>query len=329
MKKRINLPRDEFPHKNQALEWWYFNGFLQGRHKYAVMTCLFKASNEEVKLVFLKPPFKEVYFSHTLLFDLTKKTLKKEILPAVFLLKGSFKRKNLLIRYFFPFRKKFIPYEISGQDANFRIKTGLFDLTAGQTKKPLLENGSGFMKYADKSIYYYSYTGLAAQGYVGSDPVSGKLWHDKQWTRYGFSKEFWAWNWFSVQMADNTEIVCIDCEGKKFADILYADGRQETVPAEFRPLGKTWKSPVTGLRYELEWEIKTEKFLIKTKPFMKKCEVNFGKINYWEGPLEILVNGKKARGFMETVLKNQPPMLRSLLNQGKLETLKQLKKIKI
>ncbi len=326
MKKRINLPKDELPHKNQAVEWWYFNGFLEGKRKYAIMTCLFKASDDEVKLVFLKPPFREVYFSHTLLFDLTNKTLKKEILPTVFLLKGSFKRKDLFVGYFFPFRKDFIAYEISRQDGNLRIKTKFFDLISKQAKKPLLENGSGFIDYGKASTHYYSYTNLDTKGYVGKDLVKGKLWHDRQWTKYGFSKGAWAWNWFSVQTPDNMEIVCVDCGGKKFADILYADGRQETCKADFRPLGKTWESPVTGLKYELEWEIKVKNFLIKTKPFMKKCEVNFGRINYWEGPLQIRVNGKKAKGFMELLLKGQPTMVKSLLKQGELEILKQIKK---
>jgi len=68
-------------------------------------------------------------------------------------------------------------------------------------------------------------------------------------------------------------------------------------------------------------------FLIKTRPFMKKCEVNFGRINYWEGPIDIRVNGKKAQGFMELLLKDQPPMVKSLLKQGEIDILKQIKKI--
>ena len=286
------------PHENQSIEWWYFNGFLKGKKKYAFMTCLFKADGKNVNIPFLKIPAKDWYFSHTVLFDISEKKTIKEVLPIVFISKDSFKREDLFVNYFPPLKTRFVNYEIARQKDKIRLKTGYFDILLKEKKKPLLEGGNGFIELPGKSTYYYSYSNLEAEGFVGSEKVKGKAWHDKQWSKKGFMND--SWLWFSVQLENNTEIVVFDYKGKKMATISYPDNRQKTVKAEFKPIGKQWKSP-SGIDYFLEWKIKAGEFEILTKPIIKECEVNFGVINYWEGPLQVKVNGKKAVGFMELV----------------------------
>lgn len=297
MEKRVVLPDDEFPHYNQAIEWWYFNGFLEGINKYALMTCLFKADTERVNLKFLKLPFKTIYFSHSLLFNLTTGEIKKEVLPVVLVSEDSFQKKDLFINYFYPLRKNYVNYEISRNKDLMRIKTKYFDLNLSSIKKPLLEGGKGYINLGEKSTYYYSYTNMNASGYIGKEFVKGKIWHDKQWSEQGFMKD--SWLWFSFQLPNNTEIVCFDYKGKKMASVTYPDNSQKHFEAEFIPKKNVWTSKKTKLKYNLEWEIKIDKFRIKTKPILNDCEMNFGTINYWEGPVTADINGIKANGFME------------------------------
>ena len=323
--KRVKLPEDEFLHKNKAIEWWYFNGFLYSKkNKYAFMTCLFKADMDRVNLDFLKIPFIETnYFSHTLLYNLKTKKVEKEILPIVFLSEDSFKRKEFMINYFYPLRMDFLNYEIARNGENLRIKTKFFDLNAKEKKKPLFENGSGFIDLGVKSTYYYTYPNLEIEGFVNGEKVRGKAWHDRQWSNKGFMKD--SWTWFSIQLSNNTEIVCFDYDGKKMATISYPNNKQETCEAEFTPLGNVWKSEKTGIAYDLEWKIKVKNFVIKTKPLIKSCEMNFGLLNYWEGPLDVRVNGKKEKGFMELLAKNQPNFF-TLAKKEEEMLLKKLKK---
>lgn len=304
------LPEDEFPHYDQAIEWWYFNGFLEGKHKYAIMTCLFKANTEKVNLKFLKLPLKTIYFSHSLLFDLTTKEIKKEVLPVVIVSEDSFKKKNLSINYFYPLRKDYTNYEISRNDKLMRIKTKYFDLTLNSIKKPLLENNTGYIDLGPKSTYYYSYTNMEASGYIGDDFVKGKIWHDKQWSEQGFMKD--SWLWFSFQLPNKTEIVCFNYKGKKLASVTYPDNKQKTFEVEFKPLKHVWKSKKTDLTYNLEWEIKIDNFKIKTKPILENCEMVFGTINYWEGPVIASINGIKANGFMEFLAEKKPTKFKIL-----------------
>lgn len=314
MKKEVRLPRDEMLHENQAIEWWYFNGFLEGKkNKYSFMTCLFKAEKDKVNLKFLKVPFKTVYFSHSLLYNLTEKKVEKEILPVVLVSTDSFKHPDLFINYFYPLRKDFFNYEISRHDDKLRIKTRFFDLLAKEMKKPLLVGGKGFIDFGEKSTYYYTYPCLEVKGLLNGEKVHGKAWHDKQWSDKGFMKD--SWLWFSLQFNNNMQIVCFDYKGKKMATISYPNGKQETCDVKFSPLKNVWKSPTSEVKYNLSWEIRIKDMIIKTKPIIEDCEMNFGFLNYWEGPIELYFNGKKSFGFMEHLAEQRSTMFGMIKNE--------------
>ena len=322
MARKVEFPGDELPHPGQAIEWWYFNGFLQGNHSYAFMHCLFKADTTRVNLKFLRLPLKTIYFSHTLLFNLDTGEIKKEILPAVMLSEDSFTRPELSATYFYPLRKEFVPYEISRHKQEMRVRTGFFDLSLQSRKPPMLEGGNGYIDLGRKSTYYYSYTDMAAEGFVGSDRVSGKAWHDRQWSEQGFMKD--SWLWFSFQFPDGTDIVCFDYKGKRMATVMHADGRQETLDADFEPAGTPGKSRKSGLEYVLDWVVRVGEYEIRTTPLLSDCEMNFGAINYWEGPVTARMGGKKGRGFMEYLASEPPSRITSLLKKGETSLLMKL-----
>jgi predicted secreted hydrolase len=322
---RVQLPGDELPHKGMAIEWWYFNGFLKGKSRYSFMTCLFKADRDKVNLRFLKVPVKTVYFSHTLLFNLDTKKVQKEVLPFVMVSDNSHISGNLDIDYFYPLRRDYANYEIRRFGRDIRLKTRLFDLMLSQKKKPLLEGGSGYLDLGKKSTYYYSYSNMQAEGFIGKEKVLGIAWHDKQWSMQGYMDD--PWIWFSLQLARDTEIVCFNYKGKKLATISYPDNRQETLPAEFTPVGTPWKSKSTGLSYNLSWHIRIGEFDIVTGPLIHDCEMNFGFINYWEGPLDVRVNRKKARGFMEYVAEGSSD-LKGIFKSGRKQLMEQLNSLR-
>lgn len=298
---KIKLPQDENLHKKYPVEWWYFNGFLEGRKKYAFMHCLFKINNQEVK--FLKLPLKTVYFSHSLLYDLSSKKVIKEVLPVVSVSEDSFRKKDFFVNYYYPLRKNFIDYEISRNKDKLKLKTKFLDLDF-KNSKYLLENNNGFIKMDKDSTYYFSYPYLEAKGFIGKDRVKGISWMDRQWSSHANLEE--SWLWFSIQLEDNTQIFCekfLSHENKALATISWPSGIQETLIPEITPLNKKWTSPRTGINYPLAWKIRVGKFEFITESIINDCEINFGPIHYWEGPIKI--NGKKARGFMEYLPKKE------------------------
>ncbi len=315
--RKIVFPRDGAAHNN-IIEWWYFNGHLKDRkgNKYAFMDCLFKANPKKVKLPFLeKVPLKNTYFAHVLLSDIKKKKFYSNVQPLAIVSRDSFSKPLFFVNYTAPSLQGYLNCEIEEIDKfNYRIKSEFFDLTLKSTKKPLLEGGRGFIELNSKKSFYYSLTNLKTEGYITVNGkrirVKGQSWMDHQWADVPYSKD--KWSWFSIQLNNNTEMVCFEYDDKKkkvyLASISYPNGNTtHTEDVLLTPLGKVWKSKITGAKYPLLWKIQvpSKKIDLVVSPLMKEQEMIFGPINYWEGPLRVKgkVNNKNVtgKGFAELV----------------------------
>ena len=131
-----------------------------------------------------------------------------------------------------------------------------------------------------------------------------------QWADASYCKD--RWDWFSVQLDDDTEMVCCVYDDGKvktyFADISYSDNRQEHYKEiEIIPLEKHRISPKSKAVYPLLWKIKipAKNINLNLTAKIENQEMLFGSINYWEGPLQVDgdFGGEKVRGvgFMELV----------------------------
>ena len=133
---------------------------------------------------------------------------------------------------------------------------------------------------------------------------------DHQWADASYCKD--RWDWFSVQLDDDTEMVCCVYDDGKvktyFADISYSDNRQEHYKEiEIIPSNQQWVSPKSKATYSLAWKIKipTKNIDLNLMAKIENQEMLFGSINYWEGPLRVegSFDGEKITGvgFMELV----------------------------
>lgn len=318
--KPISFPKDESKH-DCNIEWWYFNGHLKDKdgNEYSFMDCLFKIDVKKVKIPFLSSiPLKTSYFSHSLLSDLKNKSFKDRISPFSIISEDSFSKLPLYINYINPaIKTEYTNCVIEKIDANtYHIKNEDIDLELESIKKPLLEGGKGFLNLNSKTTYYYSLTNLKTKGRIKIKnewvDVTGKSWMDHQWADTSYTKD--KWHWFSIQLNDNTDIVCCIYDDKKsptyFADISYKNGTSEHFAdkeIQINPNKETWVSPKSKAVYPLSWNIKipSKNIDLKLTAKNKKQEMLFGSINYWEGPLSVdgLFENKKVKGigFMELV----------------------------
>lgn len=321
MHKRYNpikFPEDESSH-DYIVEWWYFNGHLKDNNgnEYSYMDCLFKVDVKKIKIPFLsKIPLKTSYFSHSLVSDLTHKIFYNRIAPFSVVSDDSFSKPLLYINYINPEIKNSYTNCIIEKTGglNYHLKNEDIDLKLISTKKPLLEGGKGVLDLHSKTSYYYSLTNLKTEGKIRIKDkwinVNGKSWMDHQWADTSYSKD--RWDWFSVQLDNDTEIICCAYDDSKvktyFVGVSYPDNRQEHYKEiEIIPLEKYWISPKSKARYPLSWKIKIPKKNIELNLTAKNYnqEMLFGSINYWEGPAMVSgsFGGKKVNGngFMELV----------------------------
>jgi predicted secreted hydrolase len=316
--KPIKFPEDESAHSS-ITEWWYFNGHLKDAHghEYSFMDCLFKVDAKRVNIPFLsKIPLTTSYFSHSLVTDIEHKSFCHRIAPFSIVSDDSFSKPLVYINYINPeIKNGYINCVIEKiNESTYHIKNEDIDLRLASVKRPLLEGGSGFLDFNSKSTYYYSLTNLKTEGRIRINnkwiDITGKSWMDHQWADIGYSKN--RWDWFSVQLENDTEIVCCMYDDGKvktyFADISYADSHQEHYKEiEIIPSANHWKSPKSKAVYPLSWTIKIPAKNIELSLATKidNQEMLFGSINYWEGPLQVdgYSDGKKVEGvgFMELV----------------------------
>lgn len=317
--KSIEFPKDELSH-NCSVEWWYFNGHLEDKssNKYAFMNCLFRIDTDSTKIPLLgRTPLKQVFSAHHIISDLKRKKFYPYLDYVVLASKDSFSKPMLLINYASPIIIKGYFNSVMEETNLFeyRIKTENIDLVMNAVKKPLLVGGTGFISLKPKKTYYYSITNLKTKGKIRVNgkwiEVHGKSWIDHQWNfapkLSGFDDK---WLWFSIQLDNNTEMVCFEYDDGKtktpMASISNPDNTQEHVTdVKFTSLGVNWKSPATNEKYDLKWriEIPSKNINLVVEPVIKDQEMRFGTVNYWEGPLTVKgvfknknVSGK---GFLE------------------------------
>jgi predicted secreted hydrolase len=316
--KPIKFPHDESAH-DYITEWWYFNGHLKDKHhnEYAFMNCLFRVEVQKVNMPFLRRiPFKISHFSHSLVTDLKNKKFQQRIAPFSILSEDSFSKPLLYINYInLEIKTGYVncAIEKTGEKI-YHIKNEDMDLQLTAVKKPLLEGGKGFIGLHSKTTYYYSLTNLKTTGRIKIKnkwvDVTGKSWMDHQWADASYTKD--KWNWFSIQLDNNTELVCYEYDDGKvkstFADICYADDRQEHHQnIQIIPSKKDWTSPKSKAVYPLVWKIiiPQKNIELNLTARLKDQEMLFGSINYWEGPIQVeaRLNRKivKGVGFMELV----------------------------
>lgn len=315
----ISFPKDELTH-DSVVEWWYFNGNLKDEkgNQYSFMNCLFKTNPRRINLPFVKGiPLKDYYFSHHLVSDIKNKKFDSFIHPIILVSRDSFIKDTLFINYTVLPVTKYINFCIEAiDDFKYRVKTDSFDLILSSRQKPLLADSTGFLNSGtDYANYYYSLTDLKTNGtiYLNGNQikVEGKSWMDHQWADTPYERKV-KWNWFSVQLENDTQIMCYELTTKDkktyLANLIDKAGKcKYTKDVIIKPLNKVWASGKTGAEYPLWWNIQIPSWKIdlETKPLIENQEMIFSIINYWEGPINIRgrINSSqiKGKGFMELV----------------------------
>ena len=183
------------------------------------------------------------------------------------------------------------------------------------------------MGRAGKS-FYFSLTNMTLVGTASLDGgtpvrVRGKAWLDRQWGNWD-NDDFDQWQWFSIQLYDQTEIMVFNFirDGRTvapFAEIVYPDGHQEHKQYfKLRTLGN-WVSPKTKVSWSSGWEIDFLRKDIKLTvlPDFPDQEVTEA---LWEGGCAVTgtFEGRSVTGraFYEERRKTWEDRRRELFKQG-------------
>ena len=182
-------------------------------------------------------------------------------------------------------------------------------LTLHPEKPPVIHGENGVSQKSEgagHASYYFSLTRLAANGQLELNgetlEVSGLAWMDHEFFTHQLDSSQVGWDWLSLQLEDNTELMLFRIRRKDgsldpFSAGTYVDaqGKSTHLRADdftLQPLAKSWTSPATHATYPIAWKIAIPKLEIELEAHTALAAQELaGKTkiapSYWEGAITL------------------------------------------
>ena len=328
------FPRDHFSHPDFQTEWWYYTGNLrtsEGR-KFGFELTFFRQAVSRDPAKTAAWEVQDLYLAHLALSDLdggkfyhAERTNRSG--PGI---AGASQPEGRIWNGNWKILWDGSEQKLQAIDERFQLY-----LRMHSEKPPVIHGENGVSQKAEGSgwaSHYISLTRLTTTGSIQLNgkkfEVSGTSWMDHEFFTHQLAQDQTGWDWVSLQLADNTELMLfhirrndgsIDpCSAGTYVD---AQGKTTHLRANdfvLQPLGGTWKSPTTGAVYPVRWKIAIPKLGIELEaktPLESQelaCKTKLVP-NYWEGA--IVLEGKRDTitisgvGYLEMTGYDRPVQL--------------------
>jgi predicted secreted hydrolase len=306
------FPRDHFNHPEFQTEWWYYTGNLKSNdgHRFGFELTFFRQAASRDPRKAAAWDVKDVYLAHLALSDLdggkfyhAERTNRSGPgIAGVDETRGRIWNGNWQIVW------EKGAQELQAVDERFQLR-----LSLRSAKPPAVHGEDGMSQKAagaGRASHYISLTRIHTSGFVELGEkkfeVTGTSWMDHEFFTHQLTPDQTGWDWLSLQLEDNTELMLFHIRRKDgsidpYSAGTYVDAQGKTThlrASDFvlMPIGKTWKSPVTGAVYPIEWKLAVPRLGLELEAKTRlECQELPGKTkltpNYWEGA--ILLTGKR------------------------------------
>jgi len=304
---RYEFPRDHFDHPDYQTEWWYYTGNVTAAdgHRFGFELTFFRQGVNRDAAKTNSWDVRDLYLAHLALSDLdggefhhSERTNRAG--PGIAGVRSSDGRiwnGNWQIQW-------------NGDEQKLRAVDPRFELqlTLRSEKPPVIQGENGVSQKAagpGHASHYISLTHLATSGSITlngkSFQVTGLAWMDHEFFTHQLENDQIGWDWFSVQLADNTELMLFRIRRKDrsvdpFSAGTFVDAAGKTTHLrsdEFslKPSGETWTSRITKATYPVQWKITVPKLGIdvdlRTQLASQELAGSSGNAaltpSYWEG----------------------------------------------
>ncbi|HTM08167.1 MAG TPA: lipocalin-like domain-containing protein [Verrucomicrobiae bacterium] len=313
------FPRDHFSHPDFKTEWWYYTGHLAtatGR-SYGYQVTFFRFGLKDRQGDKEPPLFTDLYMAHFALSDKQDKKFR----VAERANRGYDDKSGAAVDRLLVWNED---WKLEGRGAVHVIEVKDKDLALRlrltPVKPPVLHGDSGLSQKAEgtgRASYYYSFTRLATEGELTiggrKEEVHGQSWMDHEFGSNQLAENQLGWDWFSLQLDDNSELMLYVMRRKdgsidpySSGTIVYADGKSRHLSlADFKieALDK-WKSPASGAVYPMGWKVAvpSANLDLQVAPFFPNQELDTNKstkVTYWEGSVSIrgTADGRNVQGL--------------------------------
>lgn len=317
---RYEFPLDHFNHEEYQTEWWYTTGNLTAAdgHQFGFELTFFRQGVDHDSAKTKTWDIRDLYLAHLALSDLEggkfyhmERTNRAG--PGFAGVDENQERiwnGNWQIRW-----NGQSEILLTATDERFSVSFSL-----RPEKPPVIHGENGVSQKAagaGQASHYISLTRLATSGTIQlngkSIPVNGTSWMDHEFFTNQLGAGQTGWNWLSIQLEDNTELMLYqfrhsDGSSDPFSSGTYVDAEGKSLhltSTDFQliPSGEQWRSPATSATYPVAWtaEIPKLRLSLAATTRLKSQELAGGDNltpNYWEGAITIrgTREGKPVRG---------------------------------
>jgi predicted secreted hydrolase len=308
---RFEFPRDHFNHPDFRTEWWYYTGNLrtaEGRRFGFELTFFRQGVNMTKAKEAGVWDVHDVWMAHLALSDIdggqffhTERLNRSGPgIAGADLKQARVWNGNWQAQWTLP--------AVGAQKLEAVADRFSFDLSLKSEKPPVIHGIDGVSQKAEgagKASHYISFTRLETTGEIVLDgkrfSVAGTSWMDHEFFSHQLEGDQTGWDWFSLQLADHTELMLFRLRRKGGSLDPFSAGTFVDPQGHARHLtagdftvtpGKIWKSPATGGHYPVEWTIEVPSLGLKAslRTPMNQQELTSGSgagTSYWEGAIDV------------------------------------------
>ena len=325
---RYVFPRDHGSHPNYQTEWWYYTGHLRSKNGrlFGFELTFFRRGVPpgDIKTLPSKWSISHVYLAHFAVTDITGRRFHfSEKFSREGLGKAGADESQLRV-WIDDWRAEAATDQHGAHTLVAHNDTHALTLTL-LPAKPLVTHGTDGISRkgdgVDQASHYYSFTRLATTGTLTINgeqfDVTGTSWMDHEFRSGEMSRDQVGWDWFSIQLEDNTEIMLYRMRRKDGSSdpassgtAVSADGRSrhlEGTEFQIESTG-TWTSPASKATYPNRWRLKLPSLdlALDLIPLLADQELRTSRgtqVTYWEGAVAVTGTKQgrpvKGHGYVE------------------------------
>ena len=325
------FPKDHGSHPGYRTEWWYYTGNLEAEtgNRYGFQLTFFRsqiiAPGDEKR--WPHPPSawrtRQIYLGHAAITDIFKKRhLQSELMARGTLGMAGVSQEAIDTIVFI----KNWSTKIGADRHLLKTVTDDFsyELTLKPVKPPVLHGQAGYSRKGstpERASCYYSLSRLKTEGALTISgktiPVRGLSWMDHEFSTAPLEPGIVGWDWFSLQLSDQTEIMLFLLRNEEGRFNPASSGTFIDVSGKPRHLTKddfrvdvldSWKSPRSQAVYPVHWRLTVFPLAIQLTIQANVSDQEMQTpattgVTYWEGSISI--NGSvgkypvKGSGYVE------------------------------
>jgi predicted secreted hydrolase len=325
---RYEFPRDHGSHNDFRTEWWYYTGHLdtaEGR-RFGFELTFFRRGipPEQVETRPSRWSIDQLYLAHLAVTDVTGRHFHfYDRISRAGLGKAGADRDHLHV-WLDQWKAEATGKTGDRQTLEAKADGIALSLTLDPAKPPVVHGEQGISKKGTapgQASHYYSFTNLTTAGSltIGTETyrVTGTSWMDHEFGSADLSPELAGWDWFSIQLADNRELMVYrlrhtngTSDAASSGTLVFPDGRTQHLSASDIQLTAldTWTSPTSKATYPHRWQVSIPSLglALNLTPLLADQELRTTRstqVTYWEGAVDVTgtEQGKplNGRGYIE------------------------------